>query len=181
MSSRSQRIAARRRSKQRQKWLWVGAVSVATVAMIAVLIAATRQNEPGESFASLGNAHLAGPPADYIYNTRPPTSGPHAPNIAPWGVHTDSVAEWLQVHNLEDGGVIIHYNCPEGCPEIVSELEDIVDDVGEEQLILHPYTNMDSKIALTAWTRLLTLDEVDRDQIVDFIDAYRGIDNHPRS
>jgi len=36
---------------------------------------------------------------------------------------------------------------------------------------------MDSTIALTAWTRMLTLDEVDRDQIEDFIDAYRGIDH----
>jgi hypothetical protein len=37
---------------------------------------------------------------------------------------------------------------------------------------------MDSRIALTAWTRLLTMDEVNRDQIVDFIKAYRGIDHH---
>jgi hypothetical protein len=181
MSTRKKRAASRRQRARRQTWLWIGLVRLAAVLIVAALIAATRQNEPGEKIASLGNAHIPEPASAYIYNSRPPTSGPHAPNIAPWGIHDETVNEWLQVHNLEDGGVIIHYNCPEGCPEIVSELEDIVNDMGTEQLILHPYTNMDSRIAVTAWTRLLTLDEVDRDQIVEFIEAYRGIDNHPRS
>lgn len=180
MSNRQKARAAARQRARRKKWLIIGLVSAAAVVLIAVLIAATRQNKPGEVYASLGNAHIPEPASDYIYNSRPPTSGPHAPNIAPWGVHDESINEWLQVHNLEDGGVIIHYNCPEACPEIVSELEDIVNEMGTEQLVLHPYTNMDSRIALTAWTRLLELDDVDRDQIVDFIEAYRGIDHHPR-
>jgi len=60
---------------------------------------------------------------------------------------------------------------------VVAELRDILRDKGTDQLILHPYATMDSTIALTAWTRMLTLDEVDRDQIEDFIDAYRGIDH----
>jgi len=94
------------------------------------------------------------------------------------GIHTETIPDYLQVHNLEDGGVIIHYNCPEGCPEIVEELSDIVRDNGTEQLVLEPYTNMDSTIALTAWTKMLTLDTVDRDRIEDFIKAYRGIDHH---
>ena len=75
-------------------------------------------------------------------------------------------------------GVILHYNCPDGCPDTVEQLRAIVDEVGSEQLILHPYANMDSRIALTAWTRLLELDEVDVDLIKEFIDAYRGIDHH---
>ena len=125
-----------------------------------------------------GNRHVGAAPADYVWNSRPPTSGLHADQIAPWGEHDESVQEWYQVHNLEDGGVILHYNCPDGCSGDVAALRGIMDDVGRERLILHPYTNMDSKIAVTAWTRLLTLDEVDRDQIVEFIEAYRGIDNH---
>jgi hypothetical protein len=60
----------------------------------------------------------------------------------------------------------------------VADLEAIVREKGEEQLILHPYTNMDSRIALTAWTRMLTLEDVDRGKIEDFIDEYRGIDHH---
>jgi hypothetical protein len=48
------------------------------------------------------------------------------------------------------------------------------------QVILAPYAGMDSRIALTAWTRLDKLDEVDEKRIVRFIEAYRGIDHHPK-
>jgi hypothetical protein len=39
---------------------------------------------------------------------------------------------------------------------------------------------MDSPIALTAWTRMDKLTEVDEKRIVRFIEAYRGIDHHPK-
>ena len=53
------------------------------------------------------------------YNSEPPTSGPHLPYIAPWGIHTRPIPNELQVHNLEDGGVMVQYNCE--CPELVGE------------------------------------------------------------
>jgi hypothetical protein len=37
---------------------------------------------------------------------------------------------------------------------------------------------MPPKIALTAWTRLDTMDEFDEGRITRFIEAYRGIDHH---
>jgi hypothetical protein len=39
---------------------------------------------------------------------------------------------------------------------------------------------MPRRIALTAWTRLETLDDVDEARIDRFIRAYRGIDHHAR-
>jgi hypothetical protein len=39
---------------------------------------------------------------------------------------------------------------------------------------------MQSRIALTAWTRLDRLEEFDERRIVRFIEAYRGIDHHKR-
>jgi hypothetical protein len=167
-----------KRRASRQKWIIIGAVGAVVLAVAALVVAYAAQDEPGEEFADEGNRHLSEAPTAYIWNTRPPTSGPHAPQIAAWGEHSESVAEWMMVHNMEDGGVVMHYNCPDGCPEVVAELRDILDDMGEEQLLLHPYPNMDSKIAVTAWTRMLTLDDVDRNAIVEFIDTYRGIDHH---
>jgi hypothetical protein len=173
----------RRRSTRRSSsppW-WIIGIVVTLVIVGGAIVYVTSNNQGkdlGERIADLGNAHLVSAPQDYLWNSRPPTSGPHAPQLAAWGEHTETVPEWYQVHNLEDGGVILHYNCPEGCPETVNELRAIVNQVGDERLILQPYTNMDSRIAATAWTRLLTLDEVDQGKIVDFIKAYRGIDHH---
>ena len=158
---------------------WVMGIGLAAIIAIGALayIAITRDN-PGEEISDLGNEHLDTEPTNYIWNSRPPTSGPHAAGIAQWGEHEETVPEWQQVHNLEDGGVILHYNCPDGCPETVNELRDIMNEVGRDSLILEPYPNMDTKIAVTAWTRLLTLDEVDQDQIIDFIEVYREQDHH---
>jgi len=175
----SRPLTLRQRRARRRQWLVIGAALVLVLLGAGIAYAYLGQDDDlGQQFADLGNEHLAGPPDRYIWNTHPPTSGPHAPNIASWGEHRETVPEWYQVHNLEDGGVIMHYNCPDGCPEIVDELRDILRDMGTEQLILQPYAEMESRITVTAWTRLLALDEVDRDQIMDFIKAYRGLDHH---
>ncbi len=60
------------------------------------------------------------------YNSTPPTSGPHYETLAAWGVHRPIRYEHL-VHNLEDGGVVIYYQCADGCPELVEQLSAIVD------------------------------------------------------
>lgn len=124
----------------------------------------------------LGNQHIAYPQTA-VYNSTPPTSGPHYESLARWGIHTDPIQNELQVHNLEDGGVMVQYNCPEGCPELVSRLAEIVERYGE-QVILAPYPSMDARIALTAWQRLDILEEFDERRIVRFIEAYRGLDHH---
>lgn len=185
MSSRRRRGGAanrRRQQARRNQMLIYGTIGLVVAGLVAVVLYLVFDQDPdlGEEFEDLGNQHISAEPSDYIWNSNPPTSGPHAPNRTNWGVHTESVPEWLQVHNLEDGGVIIHYNCPNGCPDVAAELEEIARDIDEEmdQIVLHPYEDMESRIALTAWTRMLTLDEVDEDQIVEFIEAYRGIDHH---
>lgn len=114
------------------------------------------------------------------YNSDPPTSGPHMPSIAPWGIHTKPVAKELQVHDLEDGGVLVQYNCPAGCPELVQQLKTVVGRY-DTRVILAPHPGMRARIALTAWTRVDTLGEFDEKQIARFIDAYRGVDHHARS
>lgn len=186
MSSRRRRRSGaankRRQQARRNQMVIYGTVGLVVIGLIAVVAYMLLDRDPdlGEQFDDQGNQHLSAEPSDYRWNSRPPTSGPHAPNITNWGVHTESVPEWLQIHNLEDGGVIIHYNCPEGCPDVAEQLEEIARDVDEDmdRIVLHPYENMDSTIAVTAWTRMITMDEVDSARITEFIEAYRGIDHH---
>ena len=146
--------------------------------LAALLLWAMLAPQPGEYVASQGNAHVTeAQMGQFTYNTSPPTSGPHLGSLARWGVHSEPIPNELQVHNLEDGGVIVSYDCPEGCSELVAQLEEIVEHYGEG-VILAPYPDMDTPIALTAWQRIDRLEEFDEERIERFIHAYRGDDHH---
>ena len=133
---------------------------------------------PGQSLASLGNQHIEKIESSHKpYNSKPPTSGPHVGNIATWGVHTNQIPDEQQVHNLEDGGVIIHYDPNRVVAETIVALEAIVNRY-PDKVILEPYAGMDAPIVLTAWTKIDKIDGYDEARIRGFIQAYRGIDQH---
>lgn len=167
-------------TRGRRIWLWAGSAAVAAALVVGVFVYRAAVAQPGVSLPDQGNHHVQTlnepiPP----YNSEPPTSGPHLPYIAPWGVHTEPIPRQLQVHNLEDGGVMVQYNCPDGCPDLVAKLKAIVSGY-EHQVILAPYPGMKTRIALTAWTRLDAFNDLDEKRIRRFISAYRGLDHHPR-
>jgi len=164
----------------RRIWLWAGGAAAAVAVVVGVFVYRSATAQPGVSQPGQGNRHIQTlnetiPP----YNSDPPTSGPHLPYIAPWGIHTEPIPGPLQVHNLEDGGVMVQYNCPDACPDLVAKLRAIVSGY-ERQVILAPYPGMKTRIALTAWTRLDAFDDFDERRVRRFISAYRGIDHHSR-
>jgi Protein of unknown function (DUF3105) len=168
----------RRMTRQtRRRWQAAGLV-VALVVVVVVGYFAYRAvaDLPGIKMPDQGNRHLATAtdPHD-AYNSEPPTSGPHLSYIAPWGVHARPIVRELQVHNLEDGGVLVQYNCE--CPDLVEKLAAIVRKY-DKFVILAPYPGMKSRIALTAWTRIDAFDEFDERRVRRFIESYRGIDHH---
>ncbi len=136
---------------------------------------------PGEFVPSLGNRHVGPFEAGMMqYNSDPPTSGPHLPSIARWGIHENPVPKELQVHNLEDGGVLVQYNCPQTNPECRSLVEKLARIVRRyDHAILAPYPGMSHKIALTAWSRIDKFNEFDEARVVKFIDSHINIDHHP--
>lgn len=170
----------RRGRRGRRRWTKGAAVAgVLVVAVVVGYFASRAQADlPGQKVPSQGYLHVqtVNEPHE-AYNSTPPTSGPHLPYIAPWGVHTKPIANELQVHNLEDGGVMVQYNCE--CPDLAEKLAGVVRR-HDRYVVLAPYPTMKSRIALTAWTRLETLDDFDAARIERFIKAYRGIDHHPR-
>ncbi len=129
-----------------------------------------------------GHAHLAAGQTFDGYNSDPPTSGPHAPQAAAWGVSPVVVAKEVAVHNMEHAGVVVWYNCnggPEGlsalaCTEMRVQLERTVGDaVAAGKLVLMtPYPGMEHRIALTAWQFLDPFDEFDRQRVQTFIDTF---------
>jgi len=130
---------------------------------------AARMEDQGQEHVSPGQPHDA-------YSSIPAISGPHfGQPLAParWGVHQQPLPDEVLVHNLEHGYVDVHYDCPEGCSELVEQLTSIVGDFGAQgaKVLLSPYPNMGSRIALTAWTYIETMEEFDEGRIVAFIEA----------
>jgi hypothetical protein len=173
---RSRREARRRRSRFKVIAVAGGAAAVISLLVIWGVISAS--SRPGMPVPDLGNLHIEeGTSSPIAYNSTPPTSGPHYGSLARWGVHTESIPDELMVHNLEDGGVGIWYDCPDGCPDLVIQLESVAERY-HEGVLLAPYPGMDTQIALTAWNRVDRLDGFDEERIVRFIQAFRGADHH---
>jgi hypothetical protein len=119
-----------------------------------------------ETFDDLGTQHLALGEATPNYNSNPPTSGPHADTPAACGVYRQPVPDVNSLHSMEHGAIVVHYD-PELSQEQVIDLEEIGRDVGGE-IIVTPRPDNPSAVVLTAWTKLLALDEVDGDVIAAF-------------
>lgn len=159
-------------------------------------VAQAAKDEPGQPVPLQGNTHIQSPGSPHPpYNSDPPTSGPHVNYIVKWGIHKVPITREIQVHNLEDGGVIMQYNC-NNCAELVSKLEAIAQQYQKkaemersktnskhpnryDHLILAPYPGMEATLALTAWGRIDKFNEYDEGRITKFIEAYIGIDHHP--
>lgn len=179
------------------RYLLYGGGAILLLGVIFFLVVRLGQPLPGEEMPDLGNLHVEPGQPHAPYNSNPPTSGPHYGNLASWGEHAEPIVDELQIHNLEDGGVIVHYNCPDGCPELLEQLRAAIGEAfggsyEEAQKrseldfrnpqaahwLLVPRPDMDTRIALTAWTRIDKFDEFDQERIVTFLKQYEGIDHH---
>jgi thiol-disulfide isomerase/thioredoxin len=131
---------------------------------------------PGTFYPDIGREHLQPGETYDRYLSDPPTSGPHDPQPVPWGPYNEPIPKEKLVHNLEHGGLLVLYNCPEGCTELVEELEPFVGRYAASgvKLVLAPYPGMDSRLALVAWGYLDTFDELDPERIAQFLEADLG-------
>lgn len=165
------------RNKTLQPWLWGIAI---VLLIVGIIYWYATHPKPGQTVADLGNRHLATQNEPHEpYNSNPPTSGPHF-STAPWGITKEQIPDEIQLHNLEDGGVIVHYDPVKVDATTTQQLTDIVQPlyVKSQKVILEPYANMESPIALTAWTRIDRLQSVDRAEIEKFVSAFVGVDHH---
>lgn len=158
-----------------------GSSALALIAGVVLYISKQKAKpRPGITLEDLGNEHVREITAPHkSYNSIPPTSGPHLPRIAPWGIAEVQVPDELIVHNMEDGGIIMSYDPVRIASKDIEKLKGLIGTY-DDQILMHPYTKpeLPSPIVLTAWTKLLTLESFDEAKIREFITAYRGIDHH---
>jgi hypothetical protein len=185
-------------ARKRQERLFVIGIVVIFVAIFAlVIVVSYLQDRPvgdEREVPSLGNTHVeTGQPSPIQYNSVPPTSGPHYGNLVEWGTYDEALPYELVLHNMEDGGVVVYYQCEDGCPELVEQLTEIVEPAVEagQRVVMMPndptaesdsgrliHEDMGSRIALTAWGRIDTFEEFEAERVRGFINRYQGIDHH---
>lgn len=132
---------------------------------------------PGEQVTILDFPHLSVQDmAQEQFNSNPPTSGAHYGAAVAPGIYGDHLVPGLTVHAMEHGRVIIHYR-PDIGPAVRAELESIARQYTRDT-VLHPSPDLDVPLALTAWGRLLRMEQYDRAMVVDFVDRLRNRYNH---
>ncbi len=165
----------------------LGGAAAATLVVVVVAVALVGRGDGGQesvqqamdaagctfaTYPDQGQQHVASYDAKVKYNSFPPTSGTHHQIPVIWGAYTEPVPTVAEVHNLEHGGVVLHYG-------------DKVDAATREQLrtfyeetpnatLLSPLPKLGNKISLTAWTKLATCERLDATAFAAFRSAFRG-------
>jgi len=139
--------------------------------------------------AAVCNVRLASPPlmaalhipqdASVVYNSNPPSSGPHYTTWANFQEFTDPVDDRYLVHSMEHGAVLLLYKCEDaGCPQLVDALRAVRDAVPTDPLcdpsirvrvILAPRPKNDVTVAAAAWGATYRADCVDAASLTQFV------------
>jgi hypothetical protein len=183
-STGSAKLARARRGRRKGNPLpWIvglGGLAVLVVAQIGINVY-REATAPGERFASQGNVHVALGTSTPAYNSDPPTSGWHTPDLAAWGTYVEPQPDQRLIHNMEDGGVILWYEAgtPEENEAQVAALQEVVEG-RYSRVVIAPRDGMPTPYAMTAWQRLARFDAIDAVAMQAFLAAYHGLDHHPR-
>jgi hypothetical protein len=188
---RSSGRQAQRKKAQSNRTMIIAAAVGVVIIMLAAGFALSRGGggrAPGEQqFPNLvpppANPHINEVTSPHgPYNSNPPTSGWHyGGGTGPWGVQTQPLPDELTVHNLEHGGIVIHYR--QGLDQAtVDQLTTLARELQQQSpcivLLPRPADKLqDAQIAVTAWTWLLKLQQFDAGTIRSFFRAH--IDQGP--
>lgn len=185
---RQEKTLAQERAARKSTLKRITTIGSAAVIGIGVLVAfvayANRRQQtlPGQFIPEMASrVHIAVGASHEPYSSNPPTSGPHYPTTVKAGVHEDVIADEYLVHNMEHGHVIIWYQCgdtkpfDQGCKDERGTLKKMVEEEFKSwKVVLMPRPKMETRFALTAWTRLDTFNDFDEARVRRFIKAFRN-------
>lgn len=181
-------------SRPPRRWIWRVGTLTFVVALAATLLGSGRlvigavsgsdggddrpaPCLPGSAVPILSSPHIAqSDEAAVVYNSLPPTSGPHSGLTVAPGIYDAPVRDALAVHALEHGHVLIQY-AASLAPTDVAALARLARRYPAD-VLLAPYPRLTSGFALTAWGRIELLNYVDLIRVEDFVRALRNRYNH---
>lgn len=170
-------------------WWLLGALALVIILAGAWWAFSARSNAPagatvGARVPYEGNTHVA-MGSEIKYRAHPPASGNHYDRPAPPGVYPGGILPGFWVHSLEHGYVVLVYKPPVP-PEMLQQFDAMVRDFpkskyGYAKLVIVPYSEMDHRFAVLAWTWRLWLDAFDRQKVLEFYRAHvdRGPEDIP--
>lgn len=171
------------RRMRMKRFMIAGSILVGIIFISALIWWISRVSNitpPGDTFTTQGQEHVQ---LDYqfIYNSNPPTSGPHYFDPANWSIYDYEVNDKIFIHNLEHGGIWISYR-PSVSAQAVNDLKRIVEQFGGSQIIMSPRSSNDTDIAVVAWTHVykfnLTGDGLTDEQKEGIRNFYKALKNH---
>jgi hypothetical protein len=119
--------------------------------------------------------------------TNPPSSGPHYPIWAAYKSYEVAVPLGYLVHDLEHGGIVVFYNCPEGCADEVAKAQKVIDAfvdplcsqsaavpgvLTSKRVTMSPNPKLTTRFAMAAWGHTLNADCVDEASFAAFLKIY---------
>ena len=118
------------------------------------------------------------------YPTVPPIAGDHYGVWADFKTYSSPVPWGYLVHDLEHGAIVIAYRCESACPDLVAQLQHIVDTFpadplctstdARSRMILVPDPTLDVPIAAAAWGFLYRATCFDDASLIAFANAHYG-------
>jgi hypothetical protein len=179
--SRREQLRDRRK---RRSFLW-NAIILGTLAVFGILIAFYVFNIqrpgplPGETQVPIESEAVVPAGSEPTYQHFPPTSGDRYEQPAGWGVSAEAVSEPAYLANLARGGVVYLYDCPDGCPELVAQFQDLVSRakrdtrLNQPKILVSPYPRgLDTQIVALAWGYEMAVDTFDYDRLMDWYDRF---------
>jgi hypothetical protein len=74
------------------------------------------------------------------WSSNPPATGAHYPQWAGWDRSYLNLNRGNWMHNAEHGGVILLWNCPDGCQDVVDQLIDVARNASSDPTCTSPVT-----------------------------------------
>lgn len=128
-----------------------------------------------------GGANHVDPCEQIDFDRVPPVGGEHYSRWANFESYTSPVPWGFLVHSMEHGAVVLAYDCPDGCPEVVARFERFAAELDDpvcrgmlrpNRIIVVPAPDLEEPIAALAWEHLYTATCLDEASIQAFIDAH---------
>lgn len=145
--------------------------------------------ELGQAEPDMGQIHVA-PGTTQHYGACPPASGPHhnAAGLGPIDARfygpNETIAPEGWIHNLEHGAIVIAYSCTKGSCDDASlqPLRDLyagwpnspvcgIPPGGVTPVVVR-FDDLTTRYAAIVWDRVLLLDSLDKQKIVDFYNEW---------
>jgi len=115
------------------------------------------------------------------YSTNPPSSGKHYSVWAAYQTYDFPVPRGYWVHCLEHGGIVITYNCPDGCADEVAQVESLIASLPadprctplglDHQVIITPDPLLDTRWGMSSWGKTLRASCIDEAAFKDFYES----------